>query len=119
MKIIATSEGPNQLPHTVFGAWTLRCDGLNSDETPFGVHDVGVTATITTRQVGVLLPNGTATYQYLGCYYDGSGRNLVTQLSDNASQQAANENGQGQKDCFARRYIFAGAEHREFLPLLS
>jgi iron transport multicopper oxidase len=115
VKIIAAFQGPNRPAHVVSDVWTLNCDGLNSDGSDFGVHDVAITATITTNQVGVLLPNGTARYQYLGCYADGSGRQLATKLSYNNSQQAANENGQCQRDCFSKGYIFAGTEYREFL----
>jgi len=92
----------------------LNTDGLNSDGTPFGVHDVAIFASITTRQIGVLMPDGSARYQYLGCYSDGSGRQLSTQLSYSVAQQAANENGQCQKDCFAKGYSFAGTEYRKW-----
>jgi iron transport multicopper oxidase len=112
VQIPAAFQGPNRPAHTVSDVWTLNTDGEDSQGQPFGVHDIAISATITTPQIGVLLANGTARYQYLGCYFDGQGRNLATQLSYSEAQQAANENGQCQKDCSAAGFIFAGTEYK-------
>jgi iron transport multicopper oxidase len=81
---------------------------MASDVT-FGVHDVVVQANIVTRQVGPLLANGSAEYLYLGCYSDGSGRQLQKQYNI-----ASNENGVCQTTCFNAGYKFAGTEYRKF-----
>jgi iron transport multicopper oxidase len=84
--------------------------GTNEDGTAF-MHSVAISATVTSPQVGVIFPNGTAVYQYLGCYFDGAGRQLSDQLSYNANQTASNENGQCQKDCYGLGYTFAATEY--------
>ena len=99
--IIASPEGVNRPAHTVSDVWILNVDDLT-----FGVHDVNITANIVTRQVGPLLANGTAQYLYLGCYYDGSGRQLKQEY-DNST----NENGWCQSNCLAAGYIFSGTEY--------
>jgi len=112
VQIPAAFQGPNRPAHTVSDGWTLNTDGETSRGQPFGVHDIAISATITTPQIGVLLANSTARYQYLGCYFDGQGRNLATQLSYSGAQQATNENGQCQNNCFAAGFIFAGTEYK-------
>jgi iron transport multicopper oxidase len=99
--IIAAPLGVNRPAHTVSGFWIL-----NTDDLTFGVHDVQVTANIVTRQVGPLLPKGTAKYLYLGCYYDGTSRQLQREYTN-----TANENGWCQSKCLAGGYIFAGTEY--------
>lgn len=74
----------------------------------FGVHDVEVTANIVSRQVGPLLSNASAEYLWLGCYSDGSGRQLQKQFNI-----AMNENGICQTTCFNAGYKFAGTEYRK------
>ncbi|TVY18072.1 WSC domain-containing protein [Lachnellula arida] len=101
VSIVAAPLGVNRPDHTVSDVWILNVDDIN-----FGVHDVAISANIVTRQVGPLLPNGTAEYSYLGCYYDGAGRQLVKQFNN-----ATNENGWCQATCFTSGYIFAGTEY--------
>jgi iron transport multicopper oxidase len=74
----------------------------------FGVHEVVVKANIVTRQVGPLLSNGSAEYLYLGCYSDGSGRQMQKQYNI-----VSNENGACQTTCFSAGYKFAGTEYRK------
>ncbi|KAH0537068.1 hypothetical protein FGG08_006109 [Glutinoglossum americanum] len=100
--IAAAPAVPNQLPHSVSDFWTL-----NVDDTTFGVHEVPISATIVTRQLGPLNPDGTSRYQYLGCYYDGNGR----QLQKNFNLGSSNENGICQQTCLANGYRFAGTEY--------
>ncbi|KUJ23286.1 WSC-domain-containing protein [Mollisia scopiformis] len=101
VSIVAAPLGVDRLAHTVSDVWIL-----NTDDVTFGVHDVQVTANIVTRQVGPLLANGSSEYLYLGCYYDGGGRQLSKQYNN-----ATNENGWCQNTCFAAGYKFAGTEY--------
>ena len=100
---IAAAPQPLNVPdHTVSGTWTLDTDDLN-----FGVHDVNIKAKIVSRKVGPRKPDGTPIYSYLGCYSDGTGRQLERQfnLGD------GNENGACQTQCLANGYKFAGTEY--------
>ncbi|TVY39827.1 hypothetical protein LOCC1_G004958 [Lachnellula occidentalis] len=101
VSIVAAPLGVNRPDHIVSDVWILNVDDVN-----FGVHDVAISANIVTRQIGPLLPNGTAEYSYLGCYYDGGGRQLSKQFNN-----ATNENGWCQATCFKSGYIFAGTEY--------
>jgi iron transport multicopper oxidase len=107
VSIVASPLGVDHLAHTVSDVWILNTDDIN-----FGVHDVGVTANIVTRQVGPLLTNGSSEYLYLGCYYDGGGRQLQKQYNP-----TNNENGICQTTCFNAGYIFAGTEYRRLLQI--
>ena len=100
--IAALPEPPNTPDHTVSDSWILNTDDLN-----FGVHDVAVTAVIRSTMVGPTLTNGTTQFAYLGCYYDGNGR----QLSKQYNLGSTNENGICQKTCLAAGYAFAGTEY--------
>ncbi|KAJ8066890.1 hypothetical protein OCU04_004276 [Sclerotinia nivalis] len=101
VSIVAAPLGVNRLDHTVSDVWIL-----NTDDITFGIHDVQVTANIVTRQLGPLLSNGSAEYLYLGCYYDGGGRQLQQQYNN-----ATNENGWCLTNCFNLGYKFAGTEY--------
>ncbi|EDO03017.1 hypothetical protein SS1G_05494 [Sclerotinia sclerotiorum 1980 UF-70] len=101
VSIVAAPLGVNRLDHTVSDVWIL-----NTDDITFGIHDVQVTANIVTRQLGPLLSNGSAEYLYLGCYYDGGGRQLQKQYNN-----ATNENGWCLTNCFNLGYSFAGTEY--------
>ncbi|RDW79993.1 hypothetical protein BP6252_04631 [Coleophoma cylindrospora] len=102
VSIVAAPLGVNRLDHTVSDVWIL-----NTDDTTFGVHDVQITANIKTRQLGPLLANGSAEYLYLGCYYDGGGR----QLSKMFNIGSTNENGICLQTCFNAGYKFAATEY--------
>ncbi|KAL8719693.1 MAG: hypothetical protein Q9225_003325 [Loekoesia sp. 1 TL-2023] len=88
--IAAAPEAPNNPPHDVSDVWIL-----NTDDLAFGVHDVQIKATIVSRQLGPMYPNGTAKYTYLGCYSDLNPRQL--QKAYNLGD--SNENGACQKQC--------------------
>ena len=100
--IAASPETPNVPSHDVSDFWIL-----NTNDLTFGVHDVAISATIVSRQLGPTYPNGTAEYEYLGCYADGTGRQLQTQFN----LGNANENGACQTKCQSAGYIFAGTEY--------
>jgi iron transport multicopper oxidase len=96
-------------------AWTLNTDGLDAKNPtqPFGVHDVQIDVTIVSRQVGPLLANGTARYQWVGCFQDTIlGRNLATQVNS-AAQQLTNTNEQCQSLCYSSGYALAGTEYQK------
>ncbi|CAL3964329.1 unnamed protein product [Diplocarpon coronariae] len=101
VSIVAAPLGVNRLDHSVSDVWILNTDDVN-----FGVHNVAVTANIFTEQVGPLLANGSSQYLYLGCYWDGGGRQFAKKLAS-----AKNENGWCQQQCFANGYIFAATEY--------
>jgi iron transport multicopper oxidase len=103
MDIIAAPLGVNHPPHTVSDVWIL-----NTNDLTFGVHDVSVTANMVTRQVGPLMPDGTARFLYLGCYSD-----QTRQLQKNYNNNTGNENGWCQANCLANGYMFAGTEYRK------
>lgn len=100
--ISSTPETPNVPDHAVSDTWTLNTDDLN-----FGVHQVKVSANIVSRKLGPANANGSPIFRYLGCYYDGQGRNLQ-QLFNLGS---ANDNDACQKLCYANKYRFAGTEY--------
>lgn len=100
--IAASPETPNVPDHAVSDTWTLNTDDLN-----FGVHVVQISANIISRKVGVIKPDGTPLYRYLGCYYDGGGRQL-TKLYDMGNN---NTNDACQKKCYGLNYRFAGTEY--------
>jgi iron transport multicopper oxidase len=79
---------------------------IDFSDVNFGVHDVAVQANIVTRQLGPLLANGSSEYAYLGCYYDGGGRQMQKQYNF-----ADNENGKCLTYCFNLGYMFAGTEY--------
>lgn len=99
--IAALPEPVNTPDHTVSDAWIL-----NTDDLEFGLHDVAISGVIRSKMVGPTLANGTTKFAYLGCYYDGNGRQLTKQ-----STFANNENGLCQQTCAAAGYAFAGTEY--------
>lgn len=100
--IAALPEPVNTPDHTVSDAWIL-----NTNDLSFGVHDVAVSAVIRSKMVGPTLANGSTQYAYLGCYYDGNGRQLLKQYNFVTN----NENGLCQQTCAAAGYAFAGTEY--------
>lgn len=100
--ISSTPETPNVPDHTVSDTWTLNTDDLN-----FGVHEVKISANIVSRKLGPTNADGSPVFQYLGCYYDGQGRNLQKLFN----LGAANDNGACQQQCSANNYRFAGTEY--------
>lgn len=100
--IAAATEAANVAPHDVSDVWIL-----NTDDLTFGVHEVQIKATIVSRQLGPTYPNGTAEYTYLGCYSDGSGRQLQKMWDFGKN----NDNGVCQTKCQSLGYTFAGTEY--------
>ncbi|KAK5122072.1 hypothetical protein LTR85_004318 [Meristemomyces frigidus] len=64
-------EPPNVPDYTETAMWTL-----NTDDTDFGVHVVSMTGIVHDRIVGPTYQNGSALFQYLGCYMDNSAGTL-------------------------------------------
>lgn len=100
--ISSTPESPNVPDHVVSDTWTLNTDDLN-----FGVHEVKISANIVSRRLGPTNADGSPIFQYLGCYYDGQGRNLLKLFN----LGAANDNDACQRQCYLNNYRFAGTEY--------
>ncbi|KAF2842163.1 WSC-domain-containing protein [Patellaria atrata CBS 101060] len=98
--------GPlNQNDRPVDDTWTLNTDDLN-----FGVHQILMTGTVKSRIGGPTYPNGTARYQYLGCYQEGGPTRLLPVAG---YPSGANDNAKCINACFAKGYAFAGTEYRK------
>ena len=68
--VYAAAAQPNHPSQYLNATWSLNTDGLDALNPTqfFGVRDIVTDVTITTNQVGPLLPNGTALYQWVGCF---------------------------------------------------
>lgn len=95
------NEPPNIPDFVVSDTWTLNVDDLG-----FGVHEVVIKGTVHDRIVGPTNPDGSARYQYLGCYQDQP--RLLPKAIYPAGQQ---ENARCQNACMAAGYVFAGTEY--------
>lgn len=93
--IAANTEPANVAAHDVSDVWIL-----NTDDLTFGVHDVEIKATIISRQLGPMYPNGTAKYTYLGCCSDAN----PCQLQKQYNYGTSNENGACQTQCQSLGY---------------
>jgi hypothetical protein len=83
--------------------WTLNTNDLN-----FGVHVLNFTGTVITNKTGPLLPDGSALYQYLGCYQDNVNLRLEARSTVNTG---TNTNGLCQNQTHNAGLIFAGTEY--------
>ncbi|CRK15143.1 hypothetical protein BN1708_011363 [Verticillium longisporum] len=104
---------PNTPALNIRGTWTLTTNGLdpNTGEDA-GLKDILFTARIVPRQLGPVLENGEARYQYVGCFADTRmGRNLQTQVN-NGAQQLTNTIQQCTQLCRDRGFIFSGMQYR-------
>ncbi|KAB5549639.1 hypothetical protein GE09DRAFT_180398 [Coniochaeta sp. 2T2.1] len=114
--VYAAPVQPNHPSQYINLVWVLNTDGLDAlnPSQDFGAHDVQTDATIVTRQIGPTLANGTAKYQWVGCFQGTSsaGRNLVQQVNT-AAQQANNTNEQCQTLCAAAGYPLAGTQYQK------
>ena len=102
---VAPNTNLNEPPATFTNTWTL-----NTDDLTFGVHEVQITGTVLSTQVGPTNSSGLAVYEYLGCYYDNTPgiRLLPNLLYDNTS----NQNGLCQTAALQGRYAFVGSEYQ-------
>lgn len=99
-------EPPNVPDYVVTNQWTL-----NVDDTGFGVHVVNMTGVVHDAVVGPTTSNGSALFNYLGCYLDnGAGTRLLAQQS--YVDVANNTNGECQTACHAKGYTFSGTEYQ-------
>ncbi|KAI9812256.1 MAG: hypothetical protein M1826_002927 [Phylliscum demangeonii] len=99
--IAAAPEPVNSPDHAVSDSWTLNTADVN-----FGIHEVKISAVIYSPIVGPTLANGSARYDFLGCYNDASGRVLSQQ-----NTPLNNSNGPCQTLCLQNGYTFAGTEY--------
>ncbi|KAK2008051.1 WSC domain-containing protein [Colletotrichum eremochloae] len=106
---------PNHPSQPVRALWTISTDG-NDPVTgqPSGLHNIVFEGTVVTKQVGPLLTNGTARYQWVGCFKDTTnlGRNLPNSVN-NADQQKTNTLQQCQALCLARGSILSGVQYHQ------
>ena len=82
---------------------------INTDDLIFGVHEVQLVDTVYDRVVGPTYTNGSARYQYLGCYSEFTPR-LLPQAAYPAGLQ---ENRRCQTACLAGDFTFAGTEYKQ------
>ncbi|KZL79134.1 wsc domain-containing protein [Colletotrichum incanum] len=106
---------PNHPSQSLRALWTISTDG-NDPVTgqASGLHNIVFESTVVTKQVGPLLANGTARYQWVGCFKDTSnlGRNLPNSVN-NAEQQKTNTLQQCQTLCLARGFILSGVQYHQ------
>ncbi|TQN68162.1 WSC domain-containing protein [Colletotrichum shisoi] len=106
---------PNHPSQPLRALWTLSTDG-NDPITgqASGLHNIVFESTVVSKQVGPLLTNGTARYQWVGCFKDTTnlGRNLPNSVN-NAAQQKTNTLQQCQALCLARGSILSGVQYHQ------
>ncbi|KAJ0164323.1 WSC domain-containing protein [Colletotrichum tanaceti] len=106
---------PNHPSQPLRAQWTLSTDG-NDPVTgqASGSHHIVFEGTVVSKQVGPLLTNGTARYQWVGCFKDTTnlGRNLPNSVN-NAAQQKTNTLQQCQALCLARGSILSGVQYHQ------
>ncbi|KAF9873872.1 hypothetical protein CkaCkLH20_08606 [Colletotrichum karsti] len=113
--IHAAPVQPNHPAQALRASWTLSTDGLNSTTGQnSGRHDIFFEGTVVSKQVGPLLTNGTARYQWVGCFRDTTnlGRNLQVSVNT-AAQQKTNTLQQCQGICNDRGYILSGVQYHQ------
>ncbi|KAL2757269.1 hypothetical protein ACRALDRAFT_1079561 [Sodiomyces alcalophilus JCM 7366] len=104
---------PNHPIQPLQALWTLTTNGLNATSgEDAALRDIVFTARVVPQQLGPLLDDGTARFQYVGCFSDTSmGRNLQTQVN-NAEQQQTNTIQQCHQLCMDRGFVIAGVQYR-------
>lgn len=99
------TEAINMPDYTDANSWTL-----NTNDLTFGVHVVQIQGAVHDTAVGPTYANGTAQYQYLGCYQDSTAARILPTVPYNDS---VNDNGRCQAACLAKGFIFAGTEYQK------
>ncbi|KAI8245280.1 hypothetical protein K4K55_002278 [Colletotrichum sp. SAR 10_96] len=113
--IHAAPVQPNHPAQALRATWTLSTDGLNPTTGEVsGRHDIVFEGTVVSKQVGPLLSNGTAKYQYVGCFKDTTnlGRNLQNSVNT-AAQQKTNTLQQCQGICNDRGFALSGVQYHQ------
>ncbi|OBT48309.1 hypothetical protein VE00_01254 [Pseudogymnoascus sp. WSF 3629] len=95
----------NSSPFSINATWTLNTNDPNF-EGPIAVLFQGSTSA---KQVGPVNPDGSARYQYLGCYSESTGPRLLPKGYGNGP---SNSNGVCQTQCLAYGSVFAGTEYQ-------
>ncbi|EFQ31337.1 WSC domain-containing protein [Colletotrichum graminicola] len=106
---------PNHPSQPVSALWTISTDGNDPvSGQASGLHNILFEGTVVTKQVGPLLTNGTARYQWVGCFKDTTnlGRNLANSVN-NAAQQRTNTLQQCQGLCLDRGFILSGVQYHQ------
>ncbi|KAI7279174.1 hypothetical protein KC343_g2034 [Hortaea werneckii] len=100
-------QSPNIADFVQTNAWTL-----NVDDSSFGVHVVNMTGIVRGRQIGPRYANGTARFNYLGCYLDnGAGTRLLPNQPYVDVKNNTNE--ECQTTCLGKGYVFAATEYHQ------
>ncbi|KAK3681643.1 hypothetical protein B0T22DRAFT_387291, partial [Podospora appendiculata] len=113
--VLAAPQQPNHPSQYLSAQWTISTDGLSSTTgEASGRHTIDFDATVRSAQVGPLLDDGTARYQWVGCFADTTslGRNLENSANNNA-QQLTNTLQQCQGLCLDRGYILSGVQYHK------
>lgn len=104
-------QPPNIPDFTETNQWTL-----NTDDLDFGVHVVQMTGVVHGRVVGPTYSNGSAIYDYLGCYEDNAAgfrllpHEVYTDVANNTNEEC-------QTACLKAGYTFAGTEYAQEVSL--
>ena len=99
------TEAINMPDYTDANSWTL-----NTNDLTFGVHVVQIQGAVHDTAVGPTYANGTAQYQYLGCYQDSTAARILPTVPYN---DGVNDNGRCQAACLTKGFIFAGTEYQK------
>ena len=113
--VLAGPEQPNHPFQYLSADWTLSTDGVDpATGEASGRHSIVFNAVIVTEQVGPLLEDGSARYQWVGCFQDTTtqGRNLVRQMN-NAAQMRTNTLQQCQGLCFDAGFMLSGVQYHQ------
>lgn len=95
----------NSPPVSINATWTLNTNDPSFGG-PIAVLFEGSTSA---KQVGPVNPDGSARYQYLGCYLEPAGSRL---LPKGYANRLSNSNGVCQTECLAYGSVFAGTEYQ-------
>ncbi|KAJ6263893.1 hypothetical protein Dda_0030 [Drechslerella dactyloides] len=96
---------PNTDQHFVSESWVLNVNDLS-----FGLHEVAMQGFGQARQLGPLMPDGTARYRYLGCYRDAVNGRLFSKslnMNSNATVERCTTTG------LDTNSIFVGTQYRQ------
>ncbi|KUI55535.1 Putative fungistatic metabolite [Cytospora mali] len=85
-------------------AWTLNVNDLT-----WGVHVLNFTGTIEGTQVGPKLANGSARFQWLGCYHDST----TSRIESSTAASSNDTNGWCQEQAYEATAAFAGTEYMD------
>lgn len=84
---------------------------INTNDPNLGKQEIRFFCNAAAEQVGLLFPNGTAQYGYVGCFKENNpGRQLATVAYTDTTN---NTNGKCVNACYAQGYRFAGTQYSQ------